>query len=60
MNLDQELDNMSEDELLDLAVQLYDQAKAKIAGGDCNQELVRATNDIRRQIDKTTQTKEKH
>lgn len=60
MNLDQELDNMSEDELLDLAVQLYDQAKAKIAAGDCNQELVRAANDIRRQIDKTTQTKEKH
>lgn len=60
MNLDEQLDNMSEDELLDLAVQLYEEAKAKVAAGEGDQELIKSSNALRKQLDKITKKQEKH
>lgn len=60
MNLDEQLDNMSEDDLLDLAVQLYEEAKAKVAAGEGDQELIRASNELRRVLDSITSKQEKH
>lgn len=60
MNLDEQLDNMSEDELLDLAVQLYEEAKAKVAAGEGDQKLIQASNDLRKALDNITNKQEKH
>lgn len=60
MNLDEHLDNMSEDELLDLAVQLYEEAKAKVAAGGADQELIHASNELRRVLNSVTNKQEKH
>lgn len=60
MNLDDEINAMSEDELLDLAVQLYEEAKAKVAAGEGDAQLIKASNDLRKQLDKIVNKQEKH
>ena len=60
MNLDEQLDNMSEDDLLDLAVQLYEEAKAMVAKGEGDQKLIQASNDLRKALDNITNKQEKH
>lgn len=60
MNLDEQLDTMPEDELLDLAVQLYEEAKVKVAAGEGDRELIRASNELRRVLDNIVGKQEKH
>ena len=56
----EDLDNMSMDELIDLTVQLYDAAKAKIDAGEGNPELMRAANEARQALKSITSKKEQH
>lgn len=60
MNLDEEINALSEDDLLDLAVQLYEEAKAKVAAGEGDQKLIQASNDLRKALDNITNKQEKH
>lgn len=60
MNLEDQINALSEDELLDLAVQLYEEAKAKVAAGEGDQQLIHASNELRRVLNNITSKQEKH
>lgn len=62
MNIEQELEAMTLEEVFDFTVRMHAMAKEKIAAGEASQELIRACNDARASIEraKTHIAKEIH